>query len=263
MNQPAKAPFSAPTNIGEVLANLEYIIQDSLKDKNHLCLFAFVYLETTRAIKNAIETGRFENPDRMEKMDVIFANLYINAFQHYTEHQNVPQSWKFAFDSKNDQLAIIQHILLGMNAHINLDLSVAAATIAKGPEIMNLKNDFMTVNKILEELTNTMQKGLGKVSIFMKLLDFLGFRSDERIINFSIKKARDFAWINAVELALLEKEYQQERIEDIDIKVLELSKIIKHPPGRLLNKTLRLIAVFEEKDTAKLIAKMRNDSKSN
>jgi hypothetical protein len=28
----------------------------------------------------------------------------------------------------------------------------------------------------------------------LKLLDIFGFRNDEKIINFSISKARDFAW---------------------------------------------------------------------
>ncbi len=250
-------PFQHAVNINEVLANLEYIIQNSIKDNDRLCLFALVYHDTTKAIKTAIEDGRFENSDRMEKMDVIFANLYINAYQQYLEKQTVSHSWVFAFNSKNDSLAIIQHILLGMNAHINLDLSVAAATIAKGAEIVNLKNDFMLVNKILAELTDTMQKGLGKVSFFMKLLDLFGFRNDEKIIDFSIKKARDFAWINAMELALLNNKSQEERINDIDIKVLELSKMIKNPPGRFLNLILKLISKFENKDMSKLIHKMR------
>ncbi len=144
-----------------------------------------------------------------------------------------------------------------MNAHINLDLAVAAATVTKGKEIIALKNDFMVVNQILGELTNTIQRGLGKASVMMKLLDFFGFRSDEKIINFSIKKARDFAWLNAMELALLDKDARNDRIEEIDRRVLELSKMIKNPPGRLLKVVLMFISKFEEKNAEKLIGKMR------
>ncbi|MCK5105556.1 MAG: hypothetical protein KAR17_22180, partial [Cyclobacteriaceae bacterium] len=114
------------------------------------------------------------------------------------------------------------------------------------------------VNQILGELTNTIQRGLGKASLMMKLLDFFGFRSDEKIINFSIKKARDFAWLNAMELALLDKDSRNDRIEEIDRRVLELSKMIKNPPGRLLKGILIFISKIEEKDVNKLIEKMRN-----
>jgi hypothetical protein len=37
---------------------------------------------------------------------------------------------------------VVQHVLLGMNAHINLDLGVAAAEVAPGPAIAGLRGDF-------------------------------------------------------------------------------------------------------------------------
>ena len=250
--------FPESTTIDEVIVNLDLILKKTISENNHLCLFALVYRDTTKAIKTAIKNGRFENPVRMEKMDILFANLYLSAYQHYVNNEPASKSWLYAFNSKNEQLSIIQHILLGMNAHINLDLSVAASTVAKGTEIITMKNDFMTVNHILAELTNIMQKGLGKVSLMMKLLDFFGFRNDEKIINFSIKKAREFAWLNTMELALLDNKSKEERIKDIDEKVMELSKIIKNPPGRFLPILLKLISGFEEKNMSKLIQKMSN-----
>lgn len=242
----------------EVLENLDLIIEQSIKDKNYFCIFAYVYRRTTFEIKEAIKGDRFQDPKRMEKMDVIFANLYINAYQNYKNRIPPSKSWTYAFDSRNDPLVIIQHILLGMNAHINMDLSVAAATVSEGKEIIALKNDFMLVNQILSELTNTIQQGLGKASVMMKLLDFFGFKSDEKIINFSIIKARDFAWINAMELALLDKEARKNRVEEIDKRVMELSNMIKNPPGRFLRTILFIISKFEEKNVEKLIEKMRN-----
>lgn len=258
MNQPKTSLNPEAKTIDEVLEHLDLIIEQSVDDKNYLSVFAYVYRRTTFEIKEAIKGERFQDPKRMEKMDVIFANLYINAYQNYKNGILTSKSWTYAFDSKNDTLAIIQHILLGMNSHINLDLSVAAATVANGKEIIALKNDFMVVNQILGELTNTIQRGLGKASLMMKLLDFFGFRSDEKIINFSIKKARDFAWLNAMELALLDKDSRNDRIEEIDRRVLELSKMIKNPPGRLLKGILIFISKIEEKDVNKLIEKMRN-----
>ena len=256
MDQNKKTTILPAKTIDEVLLQLDDIINQVVADNNFLVAFAYVYLETTKKVKNAIEDGRFEDPERMEKMDVTFANLYIKAFNDFQISNKISQTWKFSFDAKNEKLSLIQHILLGMNAHINMDLAIAAASVANGKGIIDLKGDFMVINEILAELTDIMQKGLGKVSILMKLLDFFGFRSDEKIINFSIKKARDYAWLNAMELALMEDNARKSRIEEIDLKVLELSKMIKKPPGKLLGFVLKFISLFETKDSNKIIEKM-------
>jgi len=249
--KPASNHLPAKT-IDEVLAQLDKIVEHAVGSNDYLFAFAFVYRKTTQKVKDAIESGRFEDNKRMETMDVIFANLYIRAYYDFQIQKSIPKSWAFAFNLGNEQLALIQHILLGMNAHINLDLAVAAAEVAPGKNIIDLKKDFMTINEILAELTNTMQKNLGKVSIMLKVLDIFGFRSDEKIINFSIKKARDFAWINALELALIDGDIQKARIVEIDTRVLELSKMIKNPPGKFLSLVVKFIAMFEAKNLVKI-----------
>lgn len=250
-------PKSA-NSIDDILQQLDDIINESILANNYLCIFAYVYRRTTLEIKKAIESGRFEDSKRMEKMDVIFANLYIQAFQKNNADKVSSKSWDFAFNAKDKKLSLIQHIMLGMNAHINLDLSIAAAEVSNGERIINLKVDFMTINHILAELTQTMQKSLGKVSFLLKLLDIFGFQNDEKIIDFSIKKAREFAWSNAMELALLKGKKKQSRIIEIDGRVQQLSRMISNPPGLLLKLVLKLISIFETKDPKKLIVKMKN-----
>lgn len=249
--------FLPAKSIDEVLKRLDNIIDQTVDLNSFLCVFAFVYRETTYGVKIAIEDERFEDAKRMEKMDVIFANLYLQAFYHFQCSKSLSKSWEFAFQSKEDGITLVQHILLGMNAHINLDLSIAASEVSKGKNIMDLKRDFMVINDILEELTNSMQRDLSRVSFLMRLLDFFGFRTDEKIINFSIKKARDFAWLNAMELSMFDGSVKNTRISEIDLEVLELSKIIKAPPGRILNYVLRLISFFEVKNPKMIIDKMR------
>ena len=259
MNQ--KLPQKPPPakTIDEVIAQLDEIISHSYSSNDYLFVFADVYRKTTQKIKEAIEADRFEDGKRMEKMDVIFGNLYISCYYNFLLNKNISKSWAFAFRLRNEPLALIQHILLSMNAHINFDLAVAAAEVAPGKTIIDLKNDFMTINEILAELTNKMQKDLGKVSIMIKVLDILGFRSDEKIINFSIKKARDFAWINALELALIEGETRQISINNIDNRVLELSKMIRQPPGKFLSIVLTFISMFETRDLEKIKRKLGID----
>ena len=256
LNHIQKVPLAQ--TIDEVLVQLDDIIDQTIAGNNFLCAFAYIYRRTTQKIKDGIEADRFEDAKRMEKLDVSFANLYIQTYHNFQKSKKVSLSWEFSFKAKNESISLVQHILLGMNAHINLDLSVAAASVAEGKDIIELKNDFMIVNSILAEMTDMMQKELGKVSKIMNLLDIFGFRKDEKVINFSIKKARDFAWLNAMELAIMNENSRAGRIEEIDIRVLELSKMIKNPPGKLLTFTLKFISLFEIKDPQKIIDKMNN-----
>jgi len=248
--------YSPAKTIDEVLLQLDEIIAQTIDEDSYLCAFVYVYRRTTFEIKKAIEAQQFEDPPRMEKMDVMFANLFIAAFNKYQRSTITAKSWRLAFNSSGERLAIVQHIMLSMNAHINYDLPVAAASVAKGKEIIQLKNDFMKINQILAGLTDVMQKGLGKVSIFMKLLDVFGFRSDEKIINFSIKKARDFAWLNAMELALLQGDVDNIRIEELDRRVVQIGNMIKNPPGKLLSFILKLISITERKNKKIIIDKI-------
>jgi hypothetical protein len=250
--QPDKA-----TTIDQVIDQLDDIIAQCVVDNSYLCLFAFVYRETTREVRKAIEQERFENPARMENLDVVFANLYIDAYYGYMNNKTVSQSWRIAFDRKNNRLSAIQHVLLGMNAHINYDLAIASSMVSGNDEIIKLKNDFITINKILQELIDRIQARLGRISILMKLLDFFGFRHDEKIINFSIRKARDFAWLNALELALLDPDEKKFRISQIDVRVTELGKMVIAPPGRFLKAILKLIALFETRRPAKMVEKLQ------
>ena len=52
----------------------------------------------------------------------------------------IAQCWSVAFHAAHRRPPIIfQHLLLGMNAHINLDLGIACAEVAPGPAIDDLE----------------------------------------------------------------------------------------------------------------------------
>jgi hypothetical protein len=245
--------------IDEVITQLQDIVDETVAENNYLGIFAYVYLRTTEGVKEAIDAGRFEDNARMERMDVDFANYYIQAYHNYKHKKEVSSSWAASFDAKNERLTLIQHLLMGMNAHINLDLGQAAAATAPGAAIHLLKNDFMEINKVLGELTDVMQRKLGKVSPLMFLLDWVGQRTDEVVVNFSMVKAREQSWRLAEELALKETEAERkERVQQADENITFLSKIIKNPPGRLLPFFLSVIGALEEKNVDKIIGQMRD-----
>ncbi|MBK8556872.1 MAG: hypothetical protein IPL65_14340 [Lewinellaceae bacterium] len=246
-------PQELPKTIDEVLAALDAIIAESVEQGNFQFVFAYVYRRTTAEIKKAVNEGKFQDNARMEAFDVSFANRYLEALQQFKTGAPLSKSWETAFLASNSPLLVIQHIMLGMNAHINLDLGVAAGLFAPGNQITGLKSDFMAVNTILKSLVNEMQDGLSSVSPLFFLLDWSGHNDDEAVIGFSIEKARDFAWNLAVTLAPLDAAAQAEKIAEVDALVAQLGDVLVHPPGRVLQGLLRLVGYFESKDARKIL----------
>lgn len=247
-----------PQTIDEVLETLDEIIKSAVRHNSTRAYFAYVYRRTTAEIKRGVEARLFEDNARMERFDVYFANLYIQAYYDYTSGKEVSNSWKTAFDASRENLCIAQHITLGMNAHINLDLGVAAAHICEGKSISDLEADFRKVNEILFSLTEEMQKGLGKVSGMMFLADWLGRNSDEKLINFSIAKAREFSWLSANRIWVGEtKEQRMETIHAIDKDVAAFGGMLQNPKGTVLKIVLWIIRSFEVKEVVKVIDAMK------
>jgi hypothetical protein len=246
--------INKPATIDEVLTELDIIIEETVSNNNYLGIFAYIYRRTTEEIRKAITDRQFEDNERMERMDVAFANKYISAYHNFRiSRGQVSRSWAIPFQSGNEKLTIMQHLLMGMNAHINLDLGIAASETAPGNAINGLKNDFMKVNDILADLTNEMQIRVGRISWWMFLLDWMGGKTDETVINFSMIKAREAAWDFACTLAFLEDEGKKVRINEVDTGISILAGIIKRPPGLILRNVLKFISKVEEKEVKRIV----------
>jgi len=130
----------------------------------HRRIFAETYFRTTRAVGTAIEDARFEDPDWVEKWDVVFADFYLRAYDadcagtadsagtagtadssdssdsadsadssdssdsSDSDSARVPRPWRLAFDAPAD-LPALRHVLLGINAHVNYDLPQALLAV--------------------------------------------------------------------------------------------------------------------------------------
>lgn len=249
--------MTLPRTIDEVIDELDGIIDQSVSDNNSLAFFAIVYRDTTARIKSEINAGSFEDNARMHEMDVLFANFYIKAYHDFHAGKQVSRCWKVSFDAARDPLAIVQHIMLGMNAHINLDLAIAAALTMNDEPIDELANDFHKVNEILSGLTNEIQEQLSRVSPLMFLLDWIGQRSDEKVIDFSIKVAREQSWIIAQELWERKGADREARLQEVDKSIERIANRIRKPRTGLLRFVIKVIRRFEKKDVAAMMHGMR------
>ncbi|MCB0806797.1 MAG: hypothetical protein KDC05_13445 [Bacteroidales bacterium] len=246
----------AVQTIAEVIHELDLIVEDSIREKCRLGFFAWVYKRTTEQIRDEIEKGNFRDNERLEKFDVLFANYYLDAYKNYQLGNPVSSSWQVAFEAEHNKLTIIQHVLLGMNAHINLDLAIAAGRIMEGKPIEELQPDFDKVNEILASLLDEMQSKISGVSLFMFLLDLIGKRTDEKIINFSMVKARSQSWNIANELWELKGAEREKRIAEVDQSIHNLGMFVRNPKSKFLGFILKLMSWFEEKDPDRIIQKL-------
>jgi hypothetical protein len=207
----------------------------------------------TIGIKEGIAAGRFDDGPRMERLDVIFANRYLEARECYLRGDPCSQAWRVAFDHCNlSSYLVLQHMLLGINAHINLDLGIAAAQTAPGADLAALEHDFMEINAILAGLAKSVQLRIGAVSPWLGWLDVVGGSSDEVIINFSLAKARQSAWDYAQKLAPLSADEQAASIARRDEAVANLASIITRP-GLTLGIAVFLIWLRESREIPTII----------
>lgn len=202
---------------------------------DRLAYFAALYGLMTARVAEGIATGRFEDNARMERLACHFAARYFDAIERYERGDETPASWRVAFGAAPTWRPIIlQHLMLGMNAHINYDLGIAAAEVAAADGIEAVQRDFMEINAVLAELLGDVQRRLGVVSPWMGILAALGGRTDEVIVNFSMSRARDAAWRFAERYATLEPEARVSAAHALDHGVARFAKVILRP-GRLIS----------------------------
>jgi len=243
-------------NIDQVIAELDEIIEVTRAEESRLGYFAALYRKVTIQVGKGIEEDFFDDPARMERLDVVFANRYLDALAQYRQGLETTDSWAVAFAASQQWWPIVlQHLLIGMNAHINLDLGIAAARTAPGQALPGLKNDFDKINEILSSMVDDVERELARVWPLLRLLDKVAGRTDETIIRFSMDRARDDAWAVAQILASLDQVAQAERIAQLDGQVARMGRLLWHP-GLLIGTAVRIIRLGERGTVAKIIDKL-------
>ncbi|MCC7465477.1 MAG: hypothetical protein IT261_04370 [Saprospiraceae bacterium] len=233
--------------IQEVLLKLEEIIAWARENESPVGYFAALYYRMTLAVSEAVQNGEFENGSRMEQMDVIFARRYFDALEAWRSGQPPTLSWKIAFEATQDKsVTVLQHLLLGMNAHINLDLGIAAASVRQKDAIFGMRKDFMHINEIIERLTDKTQSQLAGIGLPFSWLDRALRTEDEGWIGFSIKTARGASWKSAQLLAFApDKNAETGIIQQLDQTVSFLGKRLI-TPGFWLRLMLRWMRYSEK-----------------
>jgi len=126
----------APMGIDDVIAQMTALAEKLRAARDARLAFHATYLRTTQAVASALRDGFFADTGWVDRWDVAFARLYLDALEADQRGEPVPAPWAVAFGAADGQpgLEPVRHVLLGMNAHINYDLPQALLAVISDEE---------------------------------------------------------------------------------------------------------------------------------
>jgi hypothetical protein len=155
-----------------------------------------------------VASGEAEDPGFLEALDVAFANAYLTAVVAAEGGpEAAPPAWRPLFEQRfAKRVAPIQFALAGANAHINYDLPVqiAATCAARGIPLADdspQHRDFERIAGVFQRAEARAKRWL--LTGLLRELDRLIGRVDDRVAIWSLLRARDAAWANALTLSRL------------------------------------------------------------
>ena len=247
------ARSAPPESIDDVISRLDEIVERSRADASRAGYFAALYRKVTVEVKKRIEDDFFDDGKRMQRLDVLFANRYLEAYEQARAGKQPTKSWQFAFDVSDEWWPIVlQHLLLGINAHINLDLGVAAVETVEPGRLPALRDDFNRINSVLADLTKGVYQELADIWTLLRLLGNRLGHVEGSLIKFSLDTARDEAWRFAERLAALEPSLRPPAIVAKDLEVYDLARVIRRP-GVVLSSATKAIRLGERGTVREII----------
>jgi hypothetical protein len=178
-------------------------IDTALPETDGLACFNRVYLEVTEAVGQKVTAGFFTDPVFVSHLDIVFANLYLDALNAVAAAKTVPKAWQPLIASRSTSgIEPIQFALAGMNAHINHDLPLAVTTtctdLTTSPDSGSHHDDYQKVNELLDGAERAIRQSFESGVVLdadrhaQAVLDLVS--------NWSMNSARDVAWDTALAL---------------------------------------------------------------
>ena len=171
-------------------------------------VFLSCYAMMTANMLAAIEAGEFNDPPWVKQLLEHFADFYFHAVEAYTlDKTKTPVAWDIAFETiDRPHIMALQHLLLGVNAHINNDLIYALGDMLEpdwaglDAEQRGLRHaDHNKVNQVITETIDAVQDQiLDRYSPMMEVVDEVFGRLDEWVAAKMIAGWRDDVWEKAV-----------------------------------------------------------------
>jgi hypothetical protein len=223
-----------------VVARMQDRLDALPADARNRRLFLSTYLRTTRAVGKAIDDGSFEDPEWVERWDVVFAEYYLRAHDadRSGQREAVPRPWRLAFGARDD-LPALGHVLLGVNAHINYDLPQALLDVIPADRfddrvlLDRRRRDHERIDAVLSSRVAAEQDELrAEETLLDRLLAPLNRASSRRFL----REARQKVWHNVAELhraRLRGEDAYKQRLGELEVlSAARIADLLR--PGQVL-----------------------------
>lgn len=186
--------------------------------------FPAMYARVTQRVIDDIGAGRFDDGARMARFVETFAGRYLDAC---ADPAGAAKCWRGSFDVAADGgLLVVQHLLLGINAHVNFDLPQTVVEAAGPGPLAPIRADFLAVNDILASVYDELLGDLDRVTRWVNVAANIG---GGQLFNFSLRTARDTAWATATRLHAASPGGRAAEVGALDELVAVLAYLLTRP----------------------------------
>jgi hypothetical protein len=194
--------------IDDLIERMAVLAGELRRDGDARLAFHATYLRTTRAVAAALRAGLFEDAAWVERWDVAFARLYLDALDAARRGDPVPEPWAVAFAAAaaRPDLPPVRHVLLGMNAHINYDLPQALLAVISDAEfddpgvLARREADHRRIDEVLAARVGAEDAELHQLEPAMTWQDRVLQPVNRMATRRFLRESRAKVWANALEL---------------------------------------------------------------
>ena len=192
--------------IDELIGRMAALLEPLKAAGDQRQYFHATYQRTTVAVAEELKRGGFADPEWVERWDVVFADLYLDALGAALAGREPTRPWAIAFGAPA-HLPALRHVLLGMNAHINFDLPQALVAVITDEQfddpalLVRREADHKAIDTVLASRVAAEDDELTAISGSGTLLDRLLRPLNRLGTQRFLREAREKVWANAIALS--------------------------------------------------------------
>lgn len=225
---------TSEASIDGALARLDAVVEVCRARASRVGYFAVVCRRMCRALAGRISEEAFDDADRLDRFAGLIVRPYLDALAAFERDEEPPRSWLVCFSlADGGEATILQHVITGTNAQVNLDLAVAAAQLVRGGSIADVEADFGRVAAIIGEELERVQGAVAPFSPLVGCLRAVADGPGGEVLRFSLPVAVEEAWRRAVLLSALPMGRWPATTDSIDRATAVLGRTVAQPGGAL------------------------------
>ena len=191
--------------IDELIGRMAALLEPLQARHDQRRFFHATYQRTTMAVAAELRRGGFGDPAWVERWDIAFASLYLDALEASLAGRAPGRPWDVAFGAPAG-LPPLRHVLLGMNAHINYDLPQALLAVITDEEfgdealLTRREADHRVIDGVLASRVAAEGDELARISGPLPRVDRLLRPVSQLGTQRFLREARAKVWANAIAL---------------------------------------------------------------